>query len=1153
MLNNKLNNKLNINNMLNIMKLAITEKKPSICLNMIVKNESHIIEKTLLNLCDKINFSYWIICDTGSTDNTPELITTFFKNKNIPGQLFYDKWQDFAHNRTIALEKAFNKTDLLLVFDADDELCGEIIMPSTPNYDEYHMKFGTSSGTNYTRVLLINNRKRFQYLSVIHEFIICKEQGSTSTVIDGNYYVISGRSGNRSKDPDKYLKDAIILEKAYKEAFEKDDALYLRYAFYCANSYKDYGQFEDAIKWYKIVLGHENQWAQEKYMACLNIYNCYASLKQPENGFYYLVKGLNYDKERVECLYPLLVHYCCDNMNNIAYNYYLTIKDTYEQTVLTVNMDNKLFTSLDKNYFFLPYYMILIADKVQQFECVVKMFEIIFIKKYKMFEEWYVKNLLYNLQFFIKHVKEENKSKFIELANAYIAFIQYNGINTYKFDFLTTDVYILSGIIVDNVCFTTNFTDLECINSKNILFYTGFSDIHWNYSYMLNNALGGSEKAVAYLTKCFPKEYTIFVGGAVSNEQVDNVTYVSLNELPKLVKTMPFHTIVVSRYISFYEMFKECSFYQSYIWAHDTLLLPYGCNLTDNQILTKWNKSITGCICLTDWHRNLFIEKYPTLQHKIQLINNGIDIANFNTNNMKIKNRFIYSSRPDRGLNVLLDLWSKIIEKMPDATLIISSYGKFPCNEEDNKLKVIIDNYDSIRHLGNLNSVKLYAEMSLAEFWLYPTTWPETSCITALEMLMSEVICIYYPVAGLVNTMQDNGIQIKKGNEIDTIINLTDDVKKKLRENGKRYAETCSWKNRSIEWTNIIFKPSTIVTKKIAIFNSFSFHYEMFGFIIHLCHKLKYQLTIFTNTDNDLGWLHYYNTHFKDYNIEYMNYTHFNARRKEFDIIFITTDDDLNFNKEWINDKCIVIDHSYVVRMPEYKYHLSTRPFIENYREWAIPCYAALQIDDKQNISTDYISIAIIGTHCDYNYKTINRLQSDSKIQLHILARKAHMFNITNITNITENIEVFIHTSIDAIELINNLKSYDYILTDCTFNIDHITGKSMSGCIPLSFSTLTPLIISNVNNALYNFKNVVTFDINGSDKININKGGINLLELALEREQLILMFDAYLIKHNFIVEITPEITPEITAEITAEITPEKNTALIIEPRNKVNS
>ena len=57
----------------------------SICLNMIVKNESSIIETTLKNLCKYIKFTYWVICDTGSTDNTPEIILNFFKNKNIPG------------------------------------------------------------------------------------------------------------------------------------------------------------------------------------------------------------------------------------------------------------------------------------------------------------------------------------------------------------------------------------------------------------------------------------------------------------------------------------------------------------------------------------------------------------------------------------------------------------------------------------------------------------------------------------------------------------------------------------------------------------------------------------------------------------------------------------------------------------------------------------------------------------------------------------------------------------------------------------------------------------------------------------------------------------------------------------------------------------
>jgi len=54
---------------------------------MIVKNEAHIIVETLNNLCSYINFEYWVISDTGSTDNTKNLIQDFFSERKIPGEL----------------------------------------------------------------------------------------------------------------------------------------------------------------------------------------------------------------------------------------------------------------------------------------------------------------------------------------------------------------------------------------------------------------------------------------------------------------------------------------------------------------------------------------------------------------------------------------------------------------------------------------------------------------------------------------------------------------------------------------------------------------------------------------------------------------------------------------------------------------------------------------------------------------------------------------------------------------------------------------------------------------------------------------------------------------------------------------------------------
>ena len=54
----------------------------SICLNMIVKNESHIICKTFDNILKYVPITYWVISDTGSTDNTIELIKGYWKEKN---------------------------------------------------------------------------------------------------------------------------------------------------------------------------------------------------------------------------------------------------------------------------------------------------------------------------------------------------------------------------------------------------------------------------------------------------------------------------------------------------------------------------------------------------------------------------------------------------------------------------------------------------------------------------------------------------------------------------------------------------------------------------------------------------------------------------------------------------------------------------------------------------------------------------------------------------------------------------------------------------------------------------------------------------------------------------------------------------------------
>jgi len=313
-------------------------KEPFLCLNMIVKNEAHVIEATLENLVSKLPIDYWVISDTGSTDDTKEKICNFFETKNIPGELFDDEWRDFGYNRSKALEYAFGKSKFVIIFDADDEICGEIVLPikkdstsgDTLEKDSYHFNFGNANGVNYTRILLVNNKIRWIYRGVLHEYIECMEKTYTTDFLNGNYYTVSGRKGNRSKDNNKYLKDAIILEKAYEEALKTNDKIYNRYAFYCANSYFDCGKFEEAIKWYKITLTQEN-WEQEKYISCLKLFYCYRNIQQIETGLFFLIKSWLYDQQRVECIFELVNYYCSINMPVIAFNYYKLIKNFFEE------------------------------------------------------------------------------------------------------------------------------------------------------------------------------------------------------------------------------------------------------------------------------------------------------------------------------------------------------------------------------------------------------------------------------------------------------------------------------------------------------------------------------------------------------------------------------------------------------------------------------------------------------------------------------------------------------------------------------------------------------------------------------------------------------------------------------------------------------
>jgi len=377
--------------------------KKTICLTMIVKNEAHIIEDTLAHLWNYIKFDYWVISDTGSTDKTREIIKDFFKKKGVKGELLENEWRDFAYNRTKAFEGAYGKADYAFVWDADDEISGNFKMPTDLTADAYKFVFGNAEGMRYSRGQLFSMKKRWCYKGVLHEYADCLEPCGPMVDVTGDYFFISGRRGDRSKDPNKYLKDALVLEKAAEKALEEKDPLYNRYIFYCAQSYNSCNMKEKAIEFYKKALNLQ-LWIQEKYVCCLEIYDKYDELGKGEEGLYYLIESYKYDSTRVECFYRLIKHYCIAGMPEIAYAYYTVIQNFFENEYNGTGLGDKLFSKKGEYDFFLPYYMIIVSERTKNLKTCAKMCELIFKYQYAFTSEWWVRNMIHNMQFCISEM-----------------------------------------------------------------------------------------------------------------------------------------------------------------------------------------------------------------------------------------------------------------------------------------------------------------------------------------------------------------------------------------------------------------------------------------------------------------------------------------------------------------------------------------------------------------------------------------------------------------------------------------------------------------------------------------------------------------------------------------------------------------------------
>ena len=297
---------------------------------MIVKNESSVIQRCLDSVIPYID--YWVIVDTGSSDNTKKIIKKHLKN--IPGELYSRRWRNFGENRTEAFNLAKGKGDYILLIDADDTLqaSDRFVFP-TLDRDVYTMRRG-NSGFSYMHPQLIRGNMPWKWVGVTHEYLSCDTDFTTAAL--ENIHYVSGDGGHRSSGIGKFLENIRLLEEGLKKEPENS-----RYAFYLAESYRDAGQKGKALEWYQNRISRGG-WPEEVFWSYLQIGHLLKEIGLSSNVViesYW--NAYRYRPHRVEPLYFLSEIYNNEQNYNSAYTVLLMREKIQKPEVKDIlfNMD----------------------------------------------------------------------------------------------------------------------------------------------------------------------------------------------------------------------------------------------------------------------------------------------------------------------------------------------------------------------------------------------------------------------------------------------------------------------------------------------------------------------------------------------------------------------------------------------------------------------------------------------------------------------------------------------------------------------------------------------------------------------------------------------------------------------------------------------
>ena len=250
----------------------------------------------------------------------------------------------------------------------------------------------------------------------------------------------------------------------------------------------------------------------------------------------------------------------------------------------------------------------------------------------------------------------------------------------------------------------------------------------------------------------------------------------------------------------------------NYLWCQDDFNQKIVEDLRDPNIALPIYKRLNGLFMLSTYQQVQWIRNLNLMVEKIIPTTNGIPFSRFEVDDTAFRERkpwCYYASTPFRGLNLLLQAWPDVKKAVPDAQLHLFTSMKVYNAEDTDEYRQLYDlsrSLPGIKYRGSVGQAELRETALQCRALAYPCTFPETSCIAAMEAMAAGCAVVSSSAGALIETAWKNPLIAPGGNWLPVwtralVRVLTDnDEYERLARQNRNIAQYYDWNVVASQW-----------------------------------------------------------------------------------------------------------------------------------------------------------------------------------------------------------------------------------------------------------------------------------------------------------------------------------------------------------------